>query len=234
MKGKNLIWGLFFIGAAIAVILSKADLLGSVSLFSVVVALLLMPIIIKSLRHLNFFGIFVPLSLIAILFDDVLGIEKFTPWPVIGSALLLSAGLSLIFPYRYRITKNGWSAGMKDHFKWDSSSADGEVVNISSSFSGCEKYITSQVLKEVNIRCKCAGVEVYFDNADLAGDTAVINLDVTAGGVELYIPKSWNVKNEADCVIGGVDISSKKDIVNGKTLILRGRVSAAGVDITYI
>ena len=235
MKGKNLIWGIFLIGAAAALILAQTDLLGSVSAFSIIIALLLMPVIITSIRHLNFSGIFIPLAFIAILFDDVLGIEKFTPWPVLGAAVLLSAGFSLLFPYRYRITKSKWSAGMEDHPKWDSSSVDGEVVDISTSFSGCTKYITSQTLKEVNIRSKCAGLEVYFDNADLAADKAVVNLDVTCGGVELYIPRSWCVISEADCVIGGVDTSGDKHAdKDSKTLILRGRVRASGVDITYI
>ena len=54
MKGKNLIWGLFFILAGAAVILSKLGLLGGVSALSVVISLLLIPIIVNSIRRLNF------------------------------------------------------------------------------------------------------------------------------------------------------------------------------------
>ena len=102
MKNKNLIWGLFFILAGVALILDRTGLLGSVSVWSVVISLLLVPVIVTSVRHLNFCGIFFPMAIMAILFDETLGIEKFTPWPVLGAALLLSVGFSFIFPYRYR------------------------------------------------------------------------------------------------------------------------------------
>lgn len=82
MKNKNLIWGLFFILAGVALILDRTGLLGSVSVWSVVISLLLVPVIVTSVRHLNFWGIFFPMAIMAILFDETLGIEKFTPWHV--------------------------------------------------------------------------------------------------------------------------------------------------------
>ena len=97
MKNKNLIWGLFFILAGVALILDRTGLLGSVSVWSVVISLLLVPVIVTSVRHLNFWGIFFPMAIMAILFDETLGIEKFTPWPVLGAALLLS-GIFIYFP----------------------------------------------------------------------------------------------------------------------------------------
>ena len=56
MKNKNLIWGLFFILAGVALILDRTGLLGSVSVWSVVISLLLVPVIVTSVRHLNFWG----------------------------------------------------------------------------------------------------------------------------------------------------------------------------------
>ena len=104
MKNKNLIWGLFFILAGVALILDRTGLLGSVSVWSVVISLLLVPVIVTSVRHLNFWGIFFPMAIMAILFDETLGIEKFTPWPVLGAALLLSVGFSFILcAYRRKI-----------------------------------------------------------------------------------------------------------------------------------
>ena len=73
MKNKNLIWGLFFILAGVALILDRTGLLGSVSVWSVVISLLLVPVIVTSVRHLNFWGIFFPMAIMAILFDETLG-----------------------------------------------------------------------------------------------------------------------------------------------------------------
>ena len=139
MKNKNLIWGLFFILAGVALILDRTGLLGSVSVWSVVISLLLVPVIVTSVRHLNFWGIFFPMAIMAILFDETLGIEKFTPWPVLGAALLLSVGFSFIFPYRYRFTQSKWTTHTTDNPAWDKSSDNGEYVRIDAKFSGCTK-----------------------------------------------------------------------------------------------
>ena len=159
MKNKNLIWGLFFILAGVALILDRTGLLGSVSVWSVVISLLLVPVIVTSVRHLNFWGIFFPMAIMAILFDETLGIEKFTPWPVLGAALLLSVGFSFIFPYRYRFTQSKWTTHTTDNPAWDKSSDNGEYVRIDAKFSGCTKYITSKVLKRVDISCRYSGME---------------------------------------------------------------------------
>ena len=127
MKNKNLIWGLFFILAGVALILDRTGLLGSVSVWSVVISLLLVPVIVTSVRHLNFWGIFFPMAIMAILFDETLGIEKFTPWRVLGAALLLSVGFSFIFPYRYRFTQSKWTTHTTDNPAWDKSSDNGGI-----------------------------------------------------------------------------------------------------------
>ena len=234
MKNKNLIWGLFFILAGVAVILDKTGLLGSVSIWSVVISLLLVPCIVTSARHLNFWGIFFPLAIMAILFDETLGIEKLTPWPVLGAALFLSVGFSFLFPYRYRFTKNKWSAHTTDNPAWDKSSDSGEYVSAQARFSGCEKYITSKVLKRVDLSCHCGGMEVYFDSADIAGSEAELNIDILCGGVEIYIPKNWGVKVEAECVLGGIDGADGSYAEKDKTLVIKGRARLSGLDINYV
>ena len=77
MKNKNLIWGLFFILAGVALILDRTGLLGSVSVWSVVISLLLVPVIVTSVRHLNFWGIFFPIAIMAILFDGLFWVRHF-------------------------------------------------------------------------------------------------------------------------------------------------------------
>lgn len=234
MKNKNLIWGLFFILAGVALILDRTGLLGSVSVWSVVISLLLVPVIVTSVRHLNFWGIFFPMAIMAILFDETLGIDKFTPWPVLGAALLLSVGFSFIFPYRFRFTQGKWTTHTTDNPAWDKSSDNGEYVRIDARFSGCTKYITSKVLKRVDISCRYSGMEVYFDSADMAGNEVELNVDVLCGGVELYIPKNWGIKVEADCVLGGIDQPNGAYDEKEKILIIKGRAKIAGIDITYV
>ena len=117
---------------------------------------------------------------------------------------------------------------------WDKSSDNGEYVRIDAKFSGCTKYITSKVLKRVDISCRYSGMEVYFDSADMAGNEVELNVDVLCGGVELYIPKNWGIKVEADCVLGGIDQPNGAYDEKEKILIIKGRAKIAGIDITYV
>lgn len=235
MKGKNLIWGLFFILAGAAVILSKLGLLGGVSALSVVISLLLIPIIVNSIRRLNFWGIFCPLAVMAIFFAEPLGIEKFTPFPVLITAVCLSIGLSLIFPYRYRMTQKKWSGRVYGKPEGTKNSYDGENVKINASFAGATNYITSQQFKKADIFCHYSGSEVYFDGADMAENRAEINLDVLCSGLELYIPREWVVRIEADCRAGGITEEGATNSAKlDKTLVIRGRIKASGVTITYV
>lgn len=235
MKGKNLIWGLFFILAGAAVILSKLGLLGGVSALSVVISLLLIPIIVNSIRRLNFWGIFCPLAVMAILFAEPLGIEKLTPFPVLITAVCLSIGLSLIFPYRYRMTQKKWSGRVYGKPEGTKNSYDGENVQINASFAGATNYITSQQFKKADIFCHYSGSEVYFDGADMAENRAEINLDVLCSGLELYIPREWMVRIEADCRTGGITEEGATNSAKlDKTLVIRGRIKASGVTITYV
>lgn len=101
MKNKSYFWGTFFILSAVLLILNALGLLAGVSIVSLILTLLLIPLIVKSIRYASFSGVLFPLAVIAILFDKQLGIEKLTPWPVLGIALFLSIGLSLLFPKRH-------------------------------------------------------------------------------------------------------------------------------------
>ena len=97
MKNKNLIWGLFFILAGVALILDRTGLLGSVSVWSVVISLLLVPVIVTSVRHLNFWGIFFPMAIMAILFDETLGREVHT-MACFGCGTASQRGIFIYFP----------------------------------------------------------------------------------------------------------------------------------------
>ena len=171
----------------------------------------------------------------AILFAEPLGIEKLTPFPVLITAVCLSIGLSLIFPYRYRMTQKKWSGRVYGKPEGTKNSYDGENVQINASFAGATNYITSQQFKKADIFCHYSGSEVYFDGADMAENRAEINLDVLCSGLELYIPREWMVRIEADCRAGGITEEGATNSAKlDKTLVIRGRIKASGVTITYV
>ena len=247
MKSKNLFWGLFFIAAAAVIILSYTGLLGTFSPWSIIIALIILPVLIKSIFRRSFTGIFFSLAIYAILFDKQLGIEYLTPWPVLGIALFLSIGLSLIFPksHRFTIGHTEFSTDWGKHFGKSSKGTndapeiienmDGEKLWVKTRLSGSVKYVTSQNLKELTIDNSFGGTEVYLDNAKLANGQAVVNIYTSFGGVEIFIPKEWKVINNLSCTFGACEENGSKNTdFDGNVLYIKGDAKFSGVEITRI
>ena len=247
MKSKNLFWGLFFIAAAAVIVLSYTGLLGTFSPWSIIIALILLPILIKSIIRRSVTGIFFSLAIYAILFDKQLGIEALTPWPVLGIALFLSIGLSLIFPKKHKFTigHTTFSTDWGKHYNKSPENTDktpeiidnmeGEKIWVKTRLSGSVKYVTSQNLKELNIDNAFGGTEIYLDNAKLANGQAVVNIYSSFGGVEIFIPKEWRVVNDLSCTFSASEENGSKNTdFDGNVLYIKGDAKFSGVEITRI
>lgn len=235
MKFRNWFWGLFFIVAAVAVIVNQLGYFTGVSLFNLVCTILLMPIILKSIYHLNFAGILFPIAILCILYAEPLGITNLTPWPVLATALLGTIGLSFIFkPRNYHHSWCDHQNGNEDGFQEVVNAPDTDAINFEVSFGSSIKYVNTDNFKKANIGCRFGATKVYFDHAKVNEEGAEINLDVSFSGVELYIPRNWNVVNRISTSLGGVEEKHSQGEKSGPLIIINGKVSFAGVEIIYI
>lgn len=242
---KNVLWGLLFIAIGAMIICRAAGLLpdfASINIWSLLFAALLIPLFVVGCMHLVFSAIFFPMAFWAIIFSEQLGIQKFTPWPVLGAALFLSIGCALLVPRNIKWAKNVWSGD--DAFTkhegtehWTDENVGGGAASdlrMNTSFSGSSKYINSEDFRSCDIACSFGGTKVYFDKAVIQGRSATINLKAEFSGVELYIPKEWTVKNMLRCKMGGVEEKGAKDAAkSGKFVVLTGDTSFSGVTIHY-
>lgn len=257
-RGASVFWGTLFIAAAVLWIISELGYLPGVEFENIIFSVLWGALIVKGLANKESFSVFMGLAFLAIVWDKELGIEEITPWPVIGAAILLTIGCSLIFKgirrkkweknfsYDFRNEEKYWRKENKFDKTWKEnaeygtdkahqSHTDGEHVYHMNRFSGAEKYIDSQNLKSVEIINKAGGMEVYLDKAKAAGDKVHMRIECYAGGMEIYIPRNWRVINNVNCFAGAVDGPSEMDeAVNDVTLILSGTVKAAGVEIIRV
>lgn len=233
MKNKNIFWGLFFICAAALIITYRLGNFNGLGLPSLIFTILLVPIIVKSISKLNFFGILLPVSLLLIIFDKPLGIEQLTPWPVLVAAFFLSIGLELVFKSKKHYPYFGYHKEYKNAHETIDNIDDNEV-DCAVTFGSGSKYLNSTSLKKAYFKCSFGALKVYFDNATLDPDGAEVFLDASFGGVELYIPQSWTVNMNMTAAVGGVDEKYKKHVSGGPVLTLSGHVSFGGVEIIYI
>lgn len=100
MKKKNIAWGLFFIFlAAVYLVISSTGMELGVGLPGIFMTVLFVWLFVEGIKDVNFYSIVFAIAFICILYRKPLGLEKFglTSWTILGAALLLSIGLSMIF-----------------------------------------------------------------------------------------------------------------------------------------
>lgn len=235
MKFKNVIWGIFFVIAGVVILANQLGGFIDVSLLSLALSFLLIPMIILSILSLNFIGIFFPIAILGIIWAEQLGITAITPWPILAAATLLTLGFSIIFKRRGMFLlgnlKDVENAGFSDTVIEND---DNSVVNINVRFGSSIKYVNSNDFKHGKIYCSFGAVKVYFDNATLNENGATVEIDASFSGIELYIPKNWEVIHGTNATLGGVD-EKNRSMPDGKNkLTITGNVNFSGIEITYI
>ena len=112
MKSSKVFWGIFFILAAVYVVISKFGILPDIGVFSIIMTVFFLWLFVEGIRNVNFWEILFAVAFICIIYDEPLGITALTPWTVLGAALLGSIGLSLIFGGKKRKWKTVTSSSV--------------------------------------------------------------------------------------------------------------------------
>lgn len=230
MKKERIFWGVFFIAAAILLIVGKLGMLGEVNVWTLIGTIVLSACLIKSIMYKNIGGILFTIAFFCILYDKMLGIENLTPWPVLGAALLGSIGAAFLYhPHgKYHHIHHKWYGHKSEEKIGDAQ------VKISSSFGEVIKYVNSEEFESADISCSFGSLKAFFDHASILKEEAVICVDVSFGGAELYIPKTWKIDNQVRASFGGVDEHGRAEPAGGPVVKLIGEVSFGSVQITYI
>lgn len=241
---KYVLFGLFFIIVGATIICKAAGVIpemDDVAMLKVLIALLVVPIFVEGFVHLIFSCIFFPTAIWIILFDKQLGLENITPWPVLGAALFLSLGCSLLVPRNIKWIRKSWNGDtVMDKYEgaenWTNENMpqDSNDLKMNTRFAGSSKYINSEDFRNCEITCSFGGTKVYFDKAVIQGNSASIKLSAEFSGVELYVPKEWTIKNLLRCKMGGVEEKGNVNAAkSGKFVVLTGDTSFSGVTIYY-
>jgi len=237
MSTNKWFWGVFFICAAAAVILNALGYLADVSVFSIIFTIILIPIIVKSLFHRFFAGVFFPLAIIGILYSKPLHIESLSPWPLLGAALFLSIAFSIMFKSRKFLTHlkaHHYKRFNRDYDETIEYVDDNEIDCIVS-LGASTKYIHCTALKKANLSSSLGALKIFFDNAELDPAGAVMNLDCSLGSIEMYLPKKWRIENHVNTVLGAVEEKNKyADPGVGPLLTMNGEVSLGAITIIYV
>ena len=235
---KNVITGIGFLVAAVFLIVGSMGLLGDISVWTLLFTFILVVWLMKGIFKLQWPVILFSLAFLAILYDGQLGIEKLTPWPVLGAACLGSIGFSMIFRKTYKCR----DANGELHYSYDGGEGVQMIEQIEDehrfssdvTFGSILKYIKCQSLREVEIDNSFGNTTIYFDEAVLDNGMAKVDVDNSFGSVKLYIPSDWKVSLRVDESFGHVKTFGRSAEESSNCLNVFVDTSFGDVEIHYI
>ena len=234
MKHTKWFWGTFFVLSAVFVIASQVTDFVQIGIWSILGAILLTAIIVHSVAHRNFFGIFVPLAFMYEIFWQPLKLAEISLWFLLVAAILASIGFSCIFRKRPPKCQYKWEKG--DRFQQTTESIDDNNPYTKVSFGASTKYLHSTALKTGQFYCSFGSLEVYLDQAQLSPEGAEIYVDCSFGSIEFYVPRHWQIKNDVHANLGSADIGERYSNAGpgSPLLTVTGNVSFGSVEMKYI
>lgn len=250
---KNVFWGILFLLGACAVIAGQLGFLEGIGFWSILFSLVLAAVLIRGIVRRSWGMILFSIAFLCIVNERLLGIEKLTPWPLLGAALLGTIGLNLLFPRRSWKHINLHRIGMKNG-RPVSGDADGsastdagdseyeihigddgaESIRCEVNFHSCVKYLQSSALQHVHLENSFGSLAIYFTDSTLWQHRGGVDVEVSFGTTELYIPASWHVVCNVSSSFGGVNEHGRPALASEDVLTITGDVSFGSLEIHYI
>lgn len=234
MKNRNWFWGIFFLLSAVFVIASQVGFFVQIGFVSILATVLLAAMLISSALHRNYFGFFISLAFLYVIYRQPLHLAEISLWLLLLAAVFASMGLSFLFHRRPKDYMN-WHHG-SDSMKPTMENIDDNNPYAKVHFGSSSKYLHGECLKSGQFDVSFGALELFFDQAQLSPDGAQVYLDCSFGAIQLYVPRSWKVIDKLNTSLGGVDndIRLAHPDENAPQLTLTGNVQFGGIEIHYI
>jgi len=249
MKNRNgIFWGIFLVLSAAILVVSQMHLITySFSLWTIAVTIFLAAVLIKSLIYFSIPGTVFSLAFLGIVYAKPLGITAIVPWTILGAALLVSIGLSMIFRpliakhHPWMNYRSGYTRGHHGPFvkmdysaKPDVKTVDDPDVNVYVKMGSSIRYVKSDDFNSANIDVSMGDAKVYFDNVKVH-DSATIHVNVSLGGAELFVPRNWNILKGLDNNMGNItEVGNVVADEDSPDVTVTGLVSLGSLKINYI
>ena len=228
----KIFWGLGFVLIAVVLILDALGVLariisplGEVSIIALIGGLLLLACVLERIIKGKICEIFIPLSLIFMIFEKniahVLGFESndiINNWLLFGCVCLMQLGFSILF--------SGIRRGKRRN-------RGDRVFESSGSLGSSVKYINCDGFKYEEIENDLGSYTVYFDNVDKYEGGGVLEIDNNLGSMTINVPSGWHIKMDVENSLGGTSIPSENNY-DGPILTIKGDNNLGSVSIKYV
>ena len=232
MKTDKILWGLFFIGGGIALLLAALGIGAEYEAVRIIGSILLIGLAIVSFVRFRFFLSLVPLAFVIYLWQEQLGIQNLNMTLLVLSVAVLSIGLSIIFRKKHYFEKKF------DARNWEKTEEildDNEYAAIDVSFSEQTKYIHATNLKRVTAASNFSTVKLFFDQCQASDEGLSIQVSANFSEVVLAIPRNWEIVDHVNTFAGSVKVKKDLPLIEPRIPVeISGSINFAEIKVKYI
>lgn len=241
-KWGHWFWGLFFLVCAVILVASKMGWFSyHLNMWTLILTLILAAATIKSIVYFSVPGTIFSLAFISMLYSKPLGITNLVPWTILGAALLLSIGLSLVLqPLKRRSHRHhqhifvNESINGGEHFSQSTTSDYESDVTVNVRMGSAIRYVQSANFQYALINVTMGDAKVYFDKAAVIQNQANIELTGSMGDIDLYFPKEWNTQIQLNSFIVEASEVGLKPTKTGPLIVINGDFKMGDITIHYV
>lgn len=207
---RNITGGLIFILLAVMIVGSGMGMIPDIPWFKIICTVFFAIAAIKGLVKREFFGCIMSLCVLGWMYDEYLGIDAITPFPLFFAGALLAIGLGMIFKKSVVTTfyKDGdeWRMGSIDDARKEEWQDGGRHVSLENNFNSVSKYVNAQAFSTADLENNFGSANIYFNNAVMAGKEANVKLENNFGQMNVYFPDTWRVSISQDTAFGRINV----------------------------
>ena len=213
MKKNNIVGGLALIAVAVLLVANGLGVWPEIPWLQALVSIIFVAFSLRQIWKRHFFWSMISLGCVAWIWDDVIGIENITPFPLLLAAGLLGIGLNMMFRGKHRIVRIEKSHGGYRSVSMDEARTenweDGRDVMLTNIFNSTSKYVNSDAFDTAAFQNVFGSANVYFNNAVIANGEADVSIENVFGTLNLYFPSTWRLQVNKESVFGGVRVYGK-------------------------
>lgn len=207
---RNITGGIIMILLAVVIVGSGMGMIPNIPWFKILCTVVFAAIALKGLVKREFFSCIMALCCLGWMYDDILGIEAITPFPLFVAGALLAIGLSMIFKKNmiHVSYKDGdeWKVGSIDDARKEEWQDGGRHVSLENNFNSVSKYVNAQAFSTADLENNFGSANIYFNNAVMAGKEASVKLENNFGQMNVYFPNTWRVSVSQESAFGKINV----------------------------
>ncbi|NLP48287.1 MAG: hypothetical protein GX345_05010, partial [Clostridiales bacterium] len=179
MRFNKIFWGIFLLVSAGVIIASQVTSFATVSAISILITIFLAAIMITSIVRLEYFGIFVPMAFLYMIYYEPFDLPPIKAWILLVASVFVATGFSLIFKKKRKISSYTMPGGHRMGTVSDSTEDDNPNVKVS--MNSYSKFLRANNYNRGTFNVSFGNLELYFDNVNLAPYGAEANINCNFG-----------------------------------------------------